>query len=564
MTPTEFISISIQNYKCFGSEGGSFDSMSPINLVIGRNNSGKSSLLDLIEYLTHPTDIAAYSHKGAPPQVVITTRLTEPILRNYFSDSRSGGSIPGNHWDFARDWIGKSITWALDKSGAGQFIQVDPHPHDNHGLEYFKGAASTLPSPLKGRIFRRLRSDRDISPEADVHVVEVSQNGQGVTTLIRHFLTKASLPSSIVEETLLRELNKVFEPDTDFQDITARQLDDSSWEIYLGEGTKGRVPLSRSGSGLKTVLLVLTLIHLIPVMEHKDLDAYIFGFEELENNLHPALLRRLFIYLRNIAGTAGCQMFVTTHSNVVIDLFGDDEKAQIIHVQHDGTTASTTKALAYVQRRGILDDLDIRASDLLQSNGIVWVEGPSDRLYFKKWVELWSTARLKEGAHFQCVFYGGRLLAHLTAEDPEVEIDDLVRILRVNRNAIILIDSDRPKKGAHINATKRRLASEVETLQGYAWITAGREVENYIPPNSLQAALALSDLPKLDQYREFDRILDGLSQGEGKKFLSNKVRFAAQLCPILTREALAGWLDLSSQLQEVTARIARWNGLSLQ
>ena len=31
----------------------------------------------------------------------------------------------------------------------------------------------------------------------------------------------------------------------------------------------------------------------------------------------------------------------------------------------------------------ILDDLEARASDLLQANGIVWVEGPSDRIYFK-------------------------------------------------------------------------------------------------------------------------------------------------------------------------------------
>lgn len=42
----------------------------------------------------------------------------------------------------------------------------------------------------------------------------------------------------------------------------------------------------------------------------------------------------------------------------------------------------------YFSKSELLNDLDIRASDLLQSNGIVWVEGPSDRVYVKRWIEL--------------------------------------------------------------------------------------------------------------------------------------------------------------------------------
>ena len=32
----------------------------------------------------------------------------------------------------------------------------------------------------------------------------------------------------------------------------------------------------------------------------------------------------------------------------------------------------------------VLDDLGAKASDIFQSNGIIWVEGPSDRIYIKK------------------------------------------------------------------------------------------------------------------------------------------------------------------------------------
>jgi hypothetical protein len=365
----------------------------------------------------------------------------------------------------------------------------------------------------------------------------------------------------VVEDRLLEELNKIFQPDVTVGGIKVQQLQDRSWEVYLREHAKGDIALSQSGSGLKTVLLVLTYLHLIPAIEAKGLESYVFGFEELENNLHPALLRRLFLYLRSTALESGCVIFVTTHSNVVIDLFGDDEAAQIVHVQHDGTSATAAPVLAYVQRRGILDDLDIRASDLLQSNGVVWVEGPCDRLYFKRWIELWTGSRLREGAHYQCVFYGGRLLSHLSADDPEIDIDDLIRILKVNRNSAILIDSDRPRKGAHLNATKRRLVSEIEKLDGYAWVSSGREVENYIPPEALQHFLQLPSPPVLDQYLEFDKTLDNLKPAEGKNYLRNKVRYAAEVCPFLTRDALATWLDLAAQLDLAEARILAWNGM---
>ena len=38
-------------------------------------------------------------------------------------------------------------------------------------------------------------------------------------------------------------------------------------------------------------------------------------------------------------------------------------------------------------KKGCLDDIGIKASDILQSNGIIWVEGPSDRIYINKWID---------------------------------------------------------------------------------------------------------------------------------------------------------------------------------
>ena len=71
------ISIKISNYKCFGDEPQGFDEIRPINLIVGRNSSGKSSLLDMVEiacaYSTGAS--SALYHKGK--QAEITWRCPE-------------------------------------------------------------------------------------------------------------------------------------------------------------------------------------------------------------------------------------------------------------------------------------------------------------------------------------------------------------------------------------------------------------------------------------------------------------------------------------------------------
>ena len=75
-----------------------------------------------------------------------------------------------------------------------------------------------------------------------------------------------------------------------------------------------------------------------------------FCFEELENNLHPAIQKRLFRFLRDVVRNEHCVMLITTHSHVVIDLFSNDEDAQLIHVSHDEKDIRLSKVEAVTAR----------------------------------------------------------------------------------------------------------------------------------------------------------------------------------------------------------------------
>jgi putative ATP-dependent endonuclease of the OLD family len=72
------------------------------------------------------------------------------------------------------------------------------------------------------------------------------------------------------------------------------------------------------------------------------------------------------------------------------------------------------------------------------------------------------------------------LLAGMTFES-EVPDNDLVAAMQVNRHAIIMMDSDRRSPDAALKPRVQRVCEEAEKSGAVAWVTSGREVENYIP-----------------------------------------------------------------------------------
>ncbi len=140
--------------------------------------------------------------------------------------------------------------------------------------------------------------------------------------------------------------------------------------------------------------------------------------------------------------------------------------------------------------------------------------------------------------------------------------DELVKILKVNRNAILLIDSDRDQKGARINKTKQRIVNEIKQIDGFSWVTAGKEIENYIPIDALQELYPQNTHEKLGEYEALSDYLDRINLGEGKRFLKKKVLFAANIIQFFTKENLSQTLDLKSKLNTVCSRIRNWNGIN--
>ena len=574
-------SVKFKGHLCFKNDWAGFDCFRPINLIIGKNNTGKSRLLDLIE---------ALAAKKLPEDVTMRGEgvLDEASLKRMFPENVGGGVLNSSHshWhEHGRFLVGQHISWELGVPK--EFSLLDPNVI-RAGLERSVDATrvhserksrlatlcSNASTPVTGKQVFRLCAERDIIPEPTDTELVLDRHGHGATYLTWCHLMHASHESgrALIEEALLGALNRIFKGDARFTNIAVRVLDADSGsagssrlcEVLLSEESKGRVPLQNSGSGLKTVILLLLNLLVMPKV-HKLAGAdCVFIFEELENNLHPTVFRRLLAFIEEWILREKSMVFLTTHSSVALDVFSPSKDAQIVHLTHDGVSARTTTVGGFFEKQTILADLGAKPSDLLQANGVIWVEGPSDRVYINRWIDLASDGTLREGRDYQCAFLGGSMLANDEFVAPEQASADLANLLRLNANIAVVCDSDRTAAADELKTRVQRVKQEVEQNKaGFIWVTAAKEIENYLPLEALQkVSSTVTAAPG-----QFEPFFPSQSREAGDSFWEraferksyDKVDLAWRIAPHMTKEQMEQRFDWAEQMRLLVEKIRQWN-----
>jgi hypothetical protein len=262
--------------------------------------------------------------------------------------------------------------------------------------------------------------------------------------------------------------------------------------------------------------------------------------EEPEIHLHPVLQRRLLRYLERETDN---QYFIATHSAHLMDACD----ASIFHIRMTDGVSTVSRATGPDERFSICSDLGYHASDLLQSNCVVWVEGPSDRIYLRHWLHA-KAPDLIEGIDYTIMFYGGAALMHLSADSAEVT--EFISLRRLNRNLAVLMDSDLDKGGADLREVVVRIQNEVAQGGGLVWVTAGRTIENYIDPDVRIQAIRhvyphAKHLCNTGQFAQPLRFVGGRDQENNKP---QKVAIAHE---VALMEADLSVLDLHDRIGEL-------------
>lgn len=78
----EIDKLTIKNFKCFDEAGASIETLKLINVIIGKNNSGKSSVIDIFKFLT-TNDGVFFKNKrnGKSPELEFEHIITSQLIQ---------------------------------------------------------------------------------------------------------------------------------------------------------------------------------------------------------------------------------------------------------------------------------------------------------------------------------------------------------------------------------------------------------------------------------------------------------------------------------------------------
>ncbi|EKO3969282.1 ATP-binding protein [Vibrio fluvialis] len=249
--------------------------------------------------------------------------------------------------------------------------------------------------------------------------------------------------------------------------------------VYLKVGDYER-PIFDLGDGIQSLIILTFKVFTAtaPTM---------FFIEEPEQHLHAGMQRVLVDALSRF----GQHMyFMTTHSNHLIDIAQEQDNIAVHRVANkpDGSASEITPLTDFSDA---LADLGVRASSVLLANCSIWVEGVTDKLYLRVYLEKYLSnledssvdavreratklRQFKENLHYIFTEYQGSNITHWNFGSAVASDDSSTPAKKLNNKIFLLADKDIEGKGDRVKDLTEKLGDKFYMLK---W----KEIENHIP-----------------------------------------------------------------------------------
>jgi len=274
--------------------------------------------------------------------------------------------------------------------------------------------------------------------------------------------------------------------------------------LYVKIGREKEQPIFHLGDGIQQII-----IQTLPLALHADKNL-ILCVEEPELYLHPGYQRLLIERFLDTTSCQGHQVFVATHSQQFLDMTLDHSNISVYRVtkqhpeQHDGD--EWTPTFKVTQRSGhdrvILQELGVRNSSVLLANCTIWVEGITDRMYTRHFLNLWQNQAQKtesedqrlfqEDIHYAFVEYSGNNITHWSFLD---DSDEAMKPEWLCGEVFLIADKDSGKEDRHEKLRK--------FLGDRAYILPCREIENLLTPEVIRSVIKCYEKEKEVEFRNF-------------------------------------------------------------
>lgn len=444
-------SFEIKSFK--GLASVRLDDCGPINAIVGKNNSGKSSVL-------HALDMAGLALS------VNDWNLFQPKLevKDLFAD------------------VGQfSLSMTFDNDSTLELTanaQHGPRFQPQPTAEQRIKTVLVLPDVAGGMLRRRHHTPRNIIDQVN------SRNYSEVNALEMLYAIKFYAQRSErgytpeIYQSLIDEIKKYF-PDID--DVESDRTEQDIATLTYSEYGR-RLDILYSGTGLKHFLDVL--------LKTTVSGATVVLLDEPELGLHPDLQRRFVEYLTRLAQDKQIQFFLATHSQVLLNYANSITYFRIINTKG-------TRELLSVKGDAVdtlLSDLGLRPSDVLNQDMCLLVEGATDVIFFEHIVRVLYKDEFQRIA-IGVLQYGGGAAEGIVSGSISV-----ANIVPAQKYTYWIRDRDSPSgTNPSANATKFHNALNSEGLECHIWDR--REIEYYLPETVLVAAQQ-GDEAKINRVKE--------------------------------------------------------------
>ena len=430
--------IEIHSFK--GLEAVTIPNCGELNALVGKNNSGKSSVL-------HAIDMAGLALS------VRNWNLFQPKLevKDLFGDV-GAFSIGLQYSD------GSSLTVAANPQ-YGPILNPQPTEYQK-----FKSVL-ILPDVGSGMLQRRHHTPKEIIMNVEERRY-AELNSLDILYAIRFYAYREEHGFSPESYTAILDEIKQYFPEIEAVESDRTEMDIATL-TYTELGRK--LDILYSGSGLKHFLDVL--------LKTTISGAEIVLLDEPELGLHPDLQRRFIKYLRQLAGEKGVQFFMATHSPVLLNYADVIRYYRIINIHGKRKVLPVPSDAIHT----LLSDIGIRPSDVFNKDICVLVEGATDVVFFEHILyELYSQefADIAIGV----IQYGGS-----GADGIASGTIDVSNITTAQKYTLWIRDRDAPPdEKPSRNSTKFLNALKNRGIKAYIW--RKREIEYYYPEEVLVAA----------------------------------------------------------------------------
>lgn len=259
------------------------------------------------------------------------------------------------------------------------------------------------------------------------------------------------------------------------------------------------VEIGERGSGVGS-LFILSLMQTYVDMQLGE--GYYLLFEEPGNWLHPGAERKMADTLRKISEEGG-KILISTHSQVFID-----QKAEDVMYLVRRKEGESSYELVEDEAFEAIKEIGARNSDLLQSDYVIYVEGPSDKKILEeisKNIEGWNSKNIT------IQHLGGT--GNINHCDPE-------ELRKINRNLAFLLDSDRTEPAGSPNDEAKEIRNKSRELGIKCKILERRTIENFFDESALEEVFGFESLDE-NFVNKYDDIPDKIEEKLGSEIIED-------------------------------------------